>query len=158
MNSPLVTIRPAAEDDHAAILDIESSCRTVTWSAGAFSRELCGERGINLVAQDESGMLCGFVFTALAADELEINTLAVAPQFRRRGIARRLLCAAAQEACRRGAASVHLEVRSKNRPALGLYSALGFEIRWIRKKYYSDDEDDAIIMSADMVSLTPPLP
>jgi ribosomal-protein-alanine acetyltransferase len=155
MNLSPATVRPALPGDLGAILDIEKSCRTVTWSAGAFVAELSGERSINLVALDENGTLCGFVFAALAADELEIYTLAVDPKFRRRGFATRLLRAAAEEARRRGAASVYLEVRSKNQPAQSLYLFLGFDIRWIRRKYYSDDGDDAIVMSADLDTVVP---
>jgi [ribosomal protein S18]-alanine N-acetyltransferase len=149
------TIRPAAACDLNAILDIEQCCRTVTWSAAAFSTELSTANAINLVAQADNGTPCGFVFAVCAADELEINTLAVHPDHRRRGIARRLLAAAADAGRRRGAESVHLEVRSKNKVAYNLYIALGFEIRWIRKKYYSDDGDDAIVMSRDIDLVLP---
>jgi [ribosomal protein S18]-alanine N-acetyltransferase len=140
-------IRPAAQNDLAAILDIEKFCRTVTWSPASFRSELAGENSINLVAQAYEGPLCGFVFAMLAADELEINTLAVSPNFQRLGIAQQLLSAAALAGFNRGAVTLHLEVRSRNRPAVSLYEKLGFEVRWIRKKYYSDNGDDAIVMS-----------
>jgi ribosomal-protein-alanine N-acetyltransferase len=140
-------IRPAAESDLPSILDIEKYCCTVTWSASSFKSELCGENRINLVAQAYEGPLCGFIFAMVAADELEINTLAVGPAFQRLGIAQKLLSAAAQAGLNRGAATMHLEVRSKNKPAVCLYEKLGFEVRWIRKKYYSDNGDDAIVMS-----------
>ncbi|HMD69033.1 MAG TPA: ribosomal protein S18-alanine N-acetyltransferase [Chitinivibrionales bacterium] len=155
MSHSLSTIRPAAKCDLPAILDIEHSCRTVTWSAAAFSSELTADNAVNLVAQSENGTACGFVFAVLAADELEINTIAVHPDHRRRGVARCLLAAAADAARRRGAESVHLEVRSKNRVAFDLYVKLGFEIRWIRRKYYSDDGDDAIVMSRDIDLVLP---
>jgi ribosomal-protein-alanine N-acetyltransferase len=147
MESCPVFIRPAAESDLAAILDIEKFCRTVTWSPASFKGELAGDNNINLVAQAYDGPLCGFIFAVIAADELEINTIAVSPRFQRLGVAQQLLFAAAQTGFDRGAAFVHLEVRSRNRPALRLYEKLGFEVRWIRKKYYSDDGDDAIVMS-----------
>ena len=149
------TIRPAAKSDLPAILDIEQLCRTVTWSPAAFSQELSNGGAINLVAHDEHGSACGFVFAMLAADELEINTIAVHPDHRRRGVASRLLAAAADAARRSGAESIHLEVRSKNKVAFNLFSALGFEIRWVRKKYYTDDGDDAIVMSRDIDLIIP---
>ena len=147
MGSYPVFIRPAGETDLAAILDIEKFCRTVTWSPASFKSELAGENSINLVAQAYEGPLCGFIFAVLAADEIEINTIAVSPAFQRQGIAQQLLSAAAQTGLNRGAATLHLEVRSRNKPAFSLYEKLGFEIRWIRKKYYSDNGDDAIVMS-----------
>ncbi len=110
---------------------------------------------INLAARDEFGIVCGFVFSVLAADELEINTIAVHPDRRRQGIAGRLLAAASKDACARGGASIHLEVRSKNMVAISLYTKLEFEIRWIRKAYYSDDGDDAIVMSRDLPLFLP---
>ncbi|HUI91333.1 MAG TPA: ribosomal protein S18-alanine N-acetyltransferase [Chitinivibrionales bacterium] len=142
-----VFIRPAAGNDLAAILDIEKYCCTVTWNLSSFRSELSGENRINLVAQAYDGPLCGFIFSMLAADELEINTLAVGPTYQRLGIAQKLLAAAAQAGFSRGAETMHLEVRSRNRPAVCLYEKLGFEVRWIRKKYYSDNGDDAIVMS-----------
>ncbi len=145
-----LNIRPAVRADLAVILDIEKSCRTVTWSAESFAFELAGASNINLVAQAGDGTVCGFVFSVVAADELEINTLAVRPAFQRQGIAQHLLAAAAQTAYGRGAAFIHLEVRSKNTPAFNLYRKMGFEVRWIRKQYYSDDGDDAIVMSSDI--------
>jgi ribosomal-protein-alanine N-acetyltransferase len=147
MESCPVFIRPAGENDLAAILDIEKFCRTVTWSPASFKSELAGDNSINLVAQAYKGPLCGFIFAVLAADELEINTIAVSPNYQRLGIAQQLLSAAAQAGFNRGAATLHLEVRSRNKPAVSLYEKLGFEIRWIRKKYYSDNGDDAIVMS-----------
>lgn len=147
MKSCPVFIRPAGENDLAAILDIEKFCRTVTWSPASFKGELAGDNSINLVAQAYDGPLCGFIFAVLAADELEINTLAVSPSYQRLGIAQQLLSAAAQAGFNGGAATMHLEVRSRNKPAVSLYEKLGFEVRWIRKKYYSDNGDDAIVMS-----------
>jgi|WetSurMetagenome_2_1015567.scaffolds.fasta_scaffold00072_50 [ribosomal protein S18]-alanine N-acetyltransferase len=150
MNAALPTVRPALAGDLAAVLRIEQCCRTVTWSAAAFSSELSGENAINLVAVDGDGAPCGYLFAVLAADELEVHTIAVHPAHRRKGAARLLLAAAAEEARRRGAESIHLEVRSKNTAAFNLYTSLGFEIRWIRKKYYTDDGDDAVVMSRDI--------
>lgn len=145
-----VNIRPAVRADLSVILDIEKLCRTVTWSATSFATELSCPGNINLVAQTGDGTVRGFVFSVIAADELEIHTIAVRPAFQRQGIAGHLLTAAAQAAFGRGAAIVHLEVRSKNTPALNLYRKMGFEVRWIRKQYYSDDGDDAIVMSSDI--------
>jgi [ribosomal protein S18]-alanine N-acetyltransferase len=147
MNSLSMLVRAACRGDLEAILDIEQSCRTVTWTPAAFENELLQQNNINLVAHMPSGGLCGFVFALVAAGELEITTIAVQPEFRRQGIGSLLLGAAADAAFLCKASMIHLEVRSKNRPAFNLYCKLGFETRRIRKKYYSDDGDDAIVMS-----------
>lgn len=155
MNIVPTSIVPATIGDLEAILAVEARCKTVTWSPAAFASELSGCNNINLAALDANGILCGFAFASSAADELEINTLAVDPDYRRRGIATLLMNAAAAEGFRRGAASLHLEVRSKNVPAIRLYTKLGFEIRWVRKSYYSDDGDDALMMSRDLPLILP---
>jgi ribosomal-protein-alanine acetyltransferase len=153
-----VLIVPARISDLDAILAVEAKCKTVTWSPAAFSSELSGSNKINLAALDANATMCGFIFSASAADELEINTLAVDPDHRRNGIATLLMNAAAAEGFHRGAASLHLEVRSKNTPAIRLYTKLGFEIRWVRKSYYSDDGDDALMMSRELPLVVPNVP
>jgi [ribosomal protein S18]-alanine N-acetyltransferase len=147
--APLL-LRRATIADIGAILDIEKSCSTVTWSAAAFHDELAQENNLNFVAEHAGGTMCGFLFAMVAADEVHINTVAVAPQFRRKNIATFLIARAAQEAMRRNAVTMYIEVRSKNAAALALYKKLGFVVRWVRKKYYADNDEDAIVMSKSL--------
>lgn len=150
MTSGSWCIRRATHADLAAILDIEKSCSTVTWSAGAFQGELMQESNINFVAEVQDGNLAGFLFAMVAADEAHINTVAVAPLYRRQGIATRLIKTLAQKALGRGVGTLYLEVRSRNSQAMSLYTKLGFDVRWIRKKYYANTEEDAVVMSKSL--------
>jgi ribosomal-protein-alanine N-acetyltransferase len=82
----------------------------------------------------------------LVADELHINTLAVKTEARRRGLATKLLRFAFAEASAAGATRATLEVRRSNEAALRLYERLGFEVRAIRPKYYSQPVEDGLIL------------
>lgn len=88
----------------------------------------------------------GFALTWRAADEVHLLDLAVDPGARRRGIGRALLRAVLEDAERSGAALVVLEVRASNDAALALYGALGFARTGVRRAYYSDNGEDAIVM------------
>lgn len=88
----------------------------------------------------------GFILARAAADEAEILTLAVRPEARRRGVARRLLQAALAEARARGAATMFLEVSVANAAARALYAAAGFAEVGRRRRYY-EDGSDALVLS-----------
>ena len=79
-------------------------------------------------------------------EELHINTLAVAPAWRRRGLATTLLRHVFAEASARGVQRATLEVRASNRPAIALYERLGFQVTATRYRYYNSPEEDALIL------------
>ncbi len=83
----------------------------------------------------------------LIVDEAHIATIAVHPDFRRRGIARELMVTAIRECITHGAVSATLEVRQHNLGAITLYRQLGFEAVGRRPRYYQDTHEDAIIMT-----------
>jgi ribosomal-protein-alanine N-acetyltransferase len=87
----------------------------------------------------------GFVIFWVVADEMHLLNLAVHPAHRRRGISRALLTAAMEQARSRGAAVVWLEVRPSNQAALTLYRSFGFEEVGVRRNYYTDNGEDALI-------------
>jgi ribosomal-protein-alanine N-acetyltransferase len=142
-----VTIRRAAADDLPAILSIEASSRSVTWSADGFQQELSDENALGLVAMAADGAACGHVLARRAADECTILTIAVLPSCQRQGIGRKLVEALAAQALQEHCVTLFLEVRSRNRGAQCFYKALGFLPRGVRRAYYSNDNDDAILMS-----------
>ena len=141
-----IFIRQATENDVTAIDAIERSVVASPWSRAAISGALSDEHALNLAATAPSGEMRGYLFGTLAADELSILYAVTHPLFRRRRIGRRLVEAAIEQARKRGARNAYLEVRSKNLAARGLYAALGFTRQALRKKYYADNEDDALVM------------
>ena len=109
------------------------------------------------VARREAGTTpLGFVLVWRAADELHVIDVAVEPESRRLGIARLLLQRVMADGRASGAAVVLLEVRQSNEAALALYGALGFSRTDVRRAYYSDNGEDAIIMRLDLAIGDPP--
>ncbi len=150
-NAELPTIRAASPIDGGRIREIEAVSSPFPWSTDAIAGELSNPNGLNFVATAEDGLtLVGFILTAVVADELSIHNLATLPGARRRGVARSLLDTALDRARSRGAATAHLEVRSKNLPAIALYEKLGFRRVSVRKKYYRMDDDDALLMRKEL--------
>jgi len=133
----LITIRPAAESDLEDIWRIQSHAeQAAQWNPADYLSQLC-------VVAMVSGTTAGFaVARSTAPDELEILNVAVDPPFRRRGVARKLI----QEVLTGHPGAVFLEVRQSNVAARKLYHSLGFETIAVRKEYYSDSGEPAIVM------------
>jgi ribosomal-protein-alanine N-acetyltransferase len=108
--------------------------------------------------QDESGggvqEIAGYAGLWLLADEAHIVNIAVRPEYRRRGIGEMLLVALIELSLDISASIITLEVRISNRAAQGLYYKYGFTIRGVRKGYYSDNHEDAVIMTVDDIYST----
>jgi ribosomal-protein-alanine N-acetyltransferase len=85
-------------------------------------------------------------------DELHVNNLAVLPDFRRRGVASALLTYVLEEGMRMGALRATLEVRRSNTAALMLYERFGFTVAGIRRDYYTNPQEDALILWKDPLS------
>jgi ribosomal-protein-alanine N-acetyltransferase len=95
---------------------------------------------------------CGFW---MAADEVHMSTIAVDPTYREQGIGQLLLVAAIEQAVELGANIISLEVRVSNVAAQNLYRKYGFEIVGRRRRYYSDNREDALIMTVDHIAAAP---
>jgi ribosomal-protein-alanine N-acetyltransferase len=133
----LITIRPATESDLDEIWNIQSQAgQAAHWRPADYLSHIC------LIAMI-GGRTAGFaVARRTAPDELEILNIAVDPRFRRRGVARKLI----QEVLAGFEGTVFLEVRQSNAAARKLYHSLGFETMAVRKEYYSDSGEAAIVM------------
>lgn len=131
------------------IIAIERASFAFPWSASFFVQELkvdCARSHLALV----DGKAAGYVIYWLLPREIDIHNLAVAPAYRRRGIARALLHAVIGDAKRENASRVTLEVRKSNEAAQRLYHSLGFMAHGVRKGYYSDDGEDALVMALEL--------
>jgi ribosomal-protein-alanine N-acetyltransferase len=135
-------------DDLAAVVDLERRTFAQPWSADLFLRELRLPFSRIILARTPSAagpQLAGYVCHWVKAEEVEIQNVAVAPEWRRQSVARRLLEYVLAQAAETGAERAALEVRIHNHPAIRLYHALGFREVGRRRGYYADGEE-ALLM------------
>lgn len=136
--------------DLRQVCDIENLCYTTPWSFNSFKYEIFNSDAILKVAVFNSQII-GYVCIRTILDMTHLMNIAVLPEFRRRGIGKMLLGNAIGELKRlRSAAKLTLEVRQSNLAAVRFYEKSGFSITGMRKKYYKEPEDDAIIMELDI--------
>ena len=133
-------------DAHVAqVAELEKICFSDPWSEKSVASELCNPLSLWLVAMDGE-TVAGYVGSQSVADEADMMNVAVHPDYRRKGIARRLvegLVAALRE---KGVYSLALEVRASNVPAISLYEGLGFSQVGLRPNYYRNPKEDAYIL------------
>jgi ribosomal-protein-alanine N-acetyltransferase len=143
-----VTIeRLEADADVEPIVEIERASFSMPWTADMFRWELRNrDVSSTWVARTDDGRVMAFCCVWVILDELHINNVAVAPEFRGRGVAAALLGHVMDDAVRQGAARATLEVRRSNRAALKLYERLGFAEGGIRPNYYANPAEDALIL------------
>lgn len=135
--------------DIPAVHVLEVECFPTPWDITAYYRELQNPSAYYQVAR-LGERLAGFGGMWVAGDEAHIVTLAVRAEFRRHGIARRLMDALIFEAKRRGVSRITLEVRVNNTPAQNLYTAYGFRTIAFRRNYYPDNGEDAAVMALEL--------
>jgi len=138
--------------DLTAIEEIERRSYPTPWSRSMFAGELAKPSSVCLGAFDEdTGKLIGYLIVARYVDAWHVMNIAVEPRFHRRGIATMLLEQLFEltgEDERRG---YTLEVRVSNEGAIKLYERLGFRGRGLRRGYYTDNREDALIMWKDAI-------
>jgi ribosomal-protein-alanine N-acetyltransferase len=131
--------------------EIERLSFSTPWPAYAFEQELTGNRLARYIvaraAEPGGERIVGFAGIWLMVDEAHITTFGVHPDWRRRGVGRRLLLRLADLALELEAARMTLEVRVGNEAAQALYRSFGFQVTGRRPRYYSDDGEDAYVMS-----------
>jgi [ribosomal protein S18]-alanine N-acetyltransferase len=143
---PVAMIREMRRRDIPAIMEIEQASFITPWTEGMFSSHLkFRDRAINLVLL-EGEMIVGYAAAWLAADEIHLLSIAVAPEKRTRGFGDELLRAVMENGRARGGVRVILEVREGNETARRFYRAHDFSEIGRRRAYYSDTGEDAIVM------------
>ncbi len=143
-------LRPSVSSDLDEVMAIENASFSYPWSSRFFLQELKVPCARSLLAILD-GKAVGYVIYWLVANEVDIHNLAVIPVHRRRGLGTALLQAVIEEAQQRKSERVTLEVRKSNEAAQKLYCSLGFKVKGVRKGYYSDDGEDALIMVLDFI-------
>ena len=140
--------------DLNAIERIERASYTTPWSRSMFAGELAKPSSLSLGAfEEESGALLGYLVISRYVDAWHVMNVAVAPEHRRRGIARTLLQQLFEVTSTDERRGYTLEVRVSNDGAIRLYETLGFVRRGVRRGYYTDNREDALIMWRDPVTV-----
>jgi ribosomal-protein-alanine N-acetyltransferase len=153
-------ITQMTEHDLLEVVEIEEACGLSRWGWEAYHAELSQDRtSIMLVARipneedlPTGQIVKGFIAARIVADELHVNNVAVRHDYRRLGIAKRLLETTLNEAERMGARIAYLEVRAGNLPAQALYAGCGFKVTGRRPGYYTQPLEDALVMSLAVLS------
>lgn len=142
----MTSIRRMTPDDLRAVSLLDKLSFNQPWPPNAFEIELKNPGARCWVAEVEDQVVGALVLWRVL-DEAELATLAVRPDFRRRGIARVLLQTALDAAYAEGARICQLEVRAGNEAAQKLYESFGFAVVGRRLKYYRDNGEDALLMT-----------
>ena len=143
-----VAIRPLQLRDLSTIEEIERTSYPTPWSRSMFAGELAKPSSICLGAFDGERLI-GYLIVSRYVDAWHVMNVAVAVDRRRRGIASDLLGALFERTREDGRRGYTLEVRVSNAGAISLYERIGFERRGVRRGYYIDNREDALIMWRD---------
>ena len=142
----MIEIIPMNESHVAAVAALEEANFTTAWPESAIRDELTNKLSLWLVAV-EDGTVLGYVGSQTVLEEADMMNIAVEESARRRGIARTLV----EELVRQlPAYSLTLEVRASNAPAIALYDSLGFAQVGLRRNYYRNPREDALILRKEI--------
>jgi len=141
-----VVIEEMTLDDVAGVQEVERASFPIPWPANAFRHELKENKNARYIVAREGGRIVGYAGLWLMVDEAHITTFAVHPDQRRRRIGERLLVRLFEMAAAMNADWLTLEVRASNLAAQKLYEKYGFRRAGVRRRYYSDNSEDALIM------------
>lgn len=152
-----VRVEAMTEEDLEGVLTIEEASFPVPWSREVFLGELYENQVARLfVARAGEGSIqgcvVGYTCTWAIVDEMHITNFAVHPDYRRQSVGQQLLHGVLARARELGCRQAVLEVRASNRGAQRLYARFGFAPVAVRKRYYTDNHEDAIVMFLDDIS------
>jgi ribosomal-protein-alanine N-acetyltransferase len=134
------------EEDIDQILEVEHASFTTPWSREAFYNEIYNNKFAVYIVLEENEKIIGYCGAWIVIDEAHVTNIAVLPDYRGKKLGEALLRKMMSIASVMGASSMTLEVRVTNHVAQSLYRKLGFQNGGIRKNYYSDNQEDALVM------------
>lgn len=146
-----IAISAMTLDDVKGVQEVEQASFPVPWPASAFRHELTQNRNARYIVARDGDRIVGYAGLWLMVDEAHITTFAVLPDARRRRIGERMLQRLFEIAEELGAEWLTLEVRASNLPAQRLYEKYGFRRAGVRRRYYSDNSEDALIMWTERI-------
>ena len=144
-------LRLMKQEDVPQVTAIDREAFPTLWPPANYEREMKNGLAHYIVAGDEEGNIIGFAGLWLLVDEAHITNIAVWEKHRRQGIGERLLIAIIELAIELGANIITLEVRASNSKAQKLYAKYGFVRVGLRRGYYTDNREDAVLMSVEDV-------
>jgi ribosomal-protein-alanine N-acetyltransferase len=146
-----IVVGPMRRRHLRSVLRIESHNSTRGWSLGLFMSELSyRDARVYLVAKHETRVI-GFAGLLFAAEDGHITTISVDPEWQQHRVATRMLLVLIERALEHGVEALTLEVRPSNGPAVALYGRFGFAPVGVRKNYYRETNEDALVMWATEV-------
>ena len=145
-----VSVRRMNEMDIDSVLVVEQQSFTTPWSREGFVNEMKNELSQYLVLVHE-GKIIGYAGMWIIVDEAHVTNVAILGEYRGQKLGEKLMTALIERAKERGALSMTLEVRESNSVAQGLYAKFGFVSRGVRRKYYTDTQEDALVMWCDQL-------
>lgn len=139
-------ITPMNEQHIPALAELEKVCFSTPWTEQGLREELDNHTAHFLVAQCGDAVV-GYIGMFVVCESCYVSDIAVFPRYRRQGAATALIARAAADAAALGAESISLEVRPSNEAAVALYRSLGFDDVGLRKHFYREPDEDALIMT-----------
>ena len=141
-----IEIVPMKAEHIPVLAQLEKLCFSQPWSEKSLAEEL-DNRTAHFLAAVSDDVIMGYIGAFTVCESCYISNIAVFPQHRRKGIGRLLLRKAAEQARKKGAESISLEVRLSNTAAISLYKSEGYEEVGLRKNFYRDPNEDALILT-----------
>lgn len=146
-------LRPWTLEDITAIAALEQAVFSLPWSSAALEQEFTDNPLAHyLVVEHNNGQLLGYAGMWIVLDEAHIMNIAITPAWQGQGLGKVLLQTMIARAIAQGAIRMTLEVRLSNQTARGLYQQLGFIAAGVRPGYYTDNNEDALLLWLDMKS------
>jgi ribosomal-protein-alanine N-acetyltransferase len=146
-------IRKMTLDDVPVVIQLDKISFSLPWPERSFRFELTDNPASRCWVAEVDHRIIGMIVAWMLADEVHIATIATHPEFRRQGIAFRLLSHTLSHARQEGASSSFLEVRESNLAAQEMYRKFGYEVAGRRRRYYRDNDEDAILMNLGSLSM-----
>ena len=146
-------IRKMTADDIPAVVELDKMSFSLPWPERSFRFELTDNPASRCWVAEVDGRVVGMIVVWLLVEEAHVATLATHPDLRRQGIAKKLLAHALRYLIDEGAQTSFLEVRASNIAAQEMYRRFGYEESGRRRRYYKDNDEDAILMNLDSLKV-----
>ena len=148
----VILLRPMGLPDMDDVQEIEKGCFSVPWSRESFEKEIAENKCARYLVAEREGRVIAYAGMWLVIDEAHVTNIAVHPAYRGKGYGERVTRALMGMASKLGMTWMTLEVRRSNLVAQSLYRKLGFIDVGYRKRYYEDNQEDALIMACENLS------